>query len=130
MAIEREFRLSTLQAGNIPASGIFAELSQRLMQQVEHQNTNNWELVTKDNYEGIRLLVDDKGSFFMIRPSLHDPVLSLQMECESIQQARTDIIQPLLEVILNDEDDNNTKLSSLIDVSPLQEYLLTTSKTI
>jgi len=117
MPIEKEFRLNVLE-GN--AMTVFEELSNQLVS----KQTSSWSLETEDNYEGIRFRVsnnnNNEGAFFMIRPSLHDPVLSLQLECESSERAHNHIVRPLLESM----DDNNN-LSSSIDWSPLREYLLT-----
>jgi len=123
MPIEREFRFTVLREDG-DAVSVFEHLSQRLLEHAakESSSSTTWTHVTEDNYEGLRLRIagennQNNGAFFMIRPSLHDPVLSLQMECESNEQAKHDVIRPLLEVFENDKD-----LSSSVDFSSLLSF--------
>jgi len=39
------------------------------------------------------------GGFFMIRQSLHDPVMSMQVESISEEEAREKVLKPLLELL-------------------------------
>lgn len=52
-----------------------------------------WELDT-DNLEGIRVRIGD-GGFFMLRKSLHDPIISLQVEGSSVECIREKVIHPI-----------------------------------
>lgn len=54
-----------------------------------------WRL-DKENLEGVRVAVGNDGAFFMLRKSLHDPVLSLQIEADSQEEARTTMVDPIL----------------------------------
>ena len=58
---------------------------------------SGWSLDT-ENLEGIRVTVGDDGSFFMLRKSLHDPVLSLQIEAASKLDSTRNIVYPILSI--------------------------------
>ena len=47
------------------------------------KNDGRWK-VDELNREGVRLVLEGEGGegWFMLRPSLHDPVVSMQVECE------------------------------------------------
>jgi phosphomannomutase len=51
-----------------------------------------------DNLEGVRVRLSS-GGFFMIRQSLHDPVMSMQIESISEEEAREKVLKPLLELL-------------------------------
>merc|ERR1712183_1193739 len=77
-------------------------------------SNNNW-IIDEDNLEGIRVRVsntnnnNDKeeenngGSFFMLRMSLHDPIISLQIEGINKKYVQKYIVQPLLDIINSNE---------------------------
>ncbi|CAJ1935126.1 unnamed protein product [Cylindrotheca closterium] len=71
---------------------------------------NNW-LIDSDNQEGIRVSTGDDGGYFMIRKSLHDPVLSLQIESTSREDAVGVVVNPLLSIF--EENRSDVDLSSL-----------------
>ena len=73
--------------------------------------------VDRDNLEGIRLRFGSEGQFFMLRKSLHDPIISLQIEALSKEEARELIVQPLVKLLQANENICN-KL--IIDV--LKDY--------
>jgi phosphomannomutase len=75
-----------------------------------------WE-VDRENLEGIRVRVGG-GQFFMLRKSLHDPIVSLQIEARSIEHARRHMVDPLIRIF---EADDSSVAKSL-DLSPLREY--------
>jgi phosphomannomutase len=54
--------------------------------------------VDRLNLEGIRVRLGD-GQFFMLRKSLHDPIISLQIEAHSVEQAREHMVQPLHQLL-------------------------------
>jgi phosphomannomutase len=51
----------------------------------------------EDNLEGVRVRLSS-GGFFMIRQSLHDPVISLQVESVTEEYARSVAVSPLFEL--------------------------------
>ena len=72
--------------------------------------------VDRDNLEGIRVRLDD-GQFFMLRKSLHDPIISLQIEAKSKDVARRLVTKPLLSLF---EDENLIRSQLGLDV--LHDY--------
>lgn len=75
---------------------------------------NDWSLDT-DNLEGVRVRIGE-GGFFMLRKSLHDPIISLQVEASSVDQVRDVVIDPLI-TLLNEEN-----VSSTLDIDCLTNY--------
>lgn len=59
----------------------------------EHAADTNWK-VDSLNLEGIRIRLGD-GQFFMLRKSLHDPIISMQIEGISRDAAREQMVFPL-----------------------------------
>jgi phosphomannomutase len=85
----------------------------------EHITTNDWRLDT-DNLEGIRVRLDH-GQFFMLRKSLHDPIISLQIEARSKDEARKRMVQPILNQFLQSPA-NSVSIDTAIDLSVLRKY--------
>ncbi len=77
---------------------------------------NGWSL-DLENLEGVRVSVGNSGAFFMLRKSLHDPVLSLQIEADSRASARTSIVDPILSMF-----ESEPQIKSALDFSSLKEY--------
>lgn len=61
---------------------------------------STWSL-DRDNLEGVRVRIGN-GGFFMLRKSLHDPLISLQLEGTSREEIRNVVIKPLLQLLRND----------------------------
>lgn len=61
-----------------------------------------WSL-DRDNLEGVRVAVGNDGAFFMLRKSLHDPVLSLQIEADSKEEARTAMVFPIISIFESEQ---------------------------
>jgi phosphomannomutase len=74
-----------------------------------------WEIDT-ENLEGIRIRTGN-GGFMMLRKSLHDPIISLQIEGRSKQEVRAQVLEPLLRLFESDE-----LIKSTLDMSVIQEY--------
>jgi hypothetical protein len=74
--------------------------------------------VDRQNLEGIRVRVGD-GQFFMLRRSLHDPVVSLQVEALSVGHARRLVAEPLLAVL---SGDGGGSIAATLDLAPLRDY--------
>lgn len=73
--------------------------------------------VDADNLEGIRVRLG-QGQFFMLRQSLHDPIISLQIEAHSQEEARRRIVQPLLHQFAA----CSPAIGSAMDISVLNHY--------
>ena len=76
---------------------------------------DDWVLDT-ENLEGIRVRTGG-GGFFMLRKSLHDPLVSLQVEAHSKQEAMKTVTGPLLERFLSVD-----AIDSFLDTTNLKQY--------
>uniref|UniRef100_A0A7S3DUA4 Uncharacterized protein n=1 Tax=Entomoneis paludosa TaxID=265537 RepID=A0A7S3DUA4_9STRA len=79
------------------------------------QDLEPWSLDT-ENLEGIRVRVGE-GQFFMLRKSLHDPIISLQLEALDRDQAQTLIVDPLMALLESDEP-----IKSSLDLNILRNF--------
>lgn len=70
----------------------------------------------EENLEGIRVRTGN-GGFFMLRKSLHDPVISLQVEGTSCDEIRTNVIDPLLQLF-----DSESRIGKAVNLHALQAY--------
>ncbi|GKY90343.1 hypothetical protein MPSEU_000008300 [Mayamaea pseudoterrestris] len=68
-------------------------LCKREIERLAGQSYHNWEL-DSDNLEGIRIRFGS-DQFFMLRKSLHDPIISLQIEALSKKSAEEYVMMPL-----------------------------------
>lgn len=82
-----------------------------------HCETNDKWNIDRENLEGIRCRAGDQNQFFMLRKSLHDPIISLQIEAQSKDEAREIVIKPLLELF---ESEERIRENLITDV--LEEY--------
>lgn len=98
MPYVEEFRVRVTDGSSTTTSTIFGQLSQSLIDECNNSE-NEWTL-DEDNLEGVRArLASSPGGFFMIRQSLHDPVISVQVEATSKEEARDKVLSPLLELL-------------------------------
>jgi phosphomannomutase len=113
----RELRLSVTDGSLATTESIFQELCHQV-DNACHNGKNGWELDV-DNLEGIRVRTPGShGGFFMIRKSLHDPLLSLQVEGRNKEEVRAQVIQPTLKLLSS----SRMCIAELLDVSVLQNY--------
>ena len=108
-AASEEFRLKIKTAG-------FQSYGNNVIEQLKefaHTQTD-WEIVT-NNYEGVRIACKSEyeAGWFLLRLSLHDPVIPLNIESNAAQ-AVSKIAARLLEFLQGFE---------LLDLSPLKSYL-------
>ena len=92
------------------------EICSQNLREGENNPTSSW-IVDRDNLEGIRISTGNNGGFFMLRKSLHDPLLSLQVEASSKDEAKEVVVRPLLELF-----ESQPELKSNLDLSALQQY--------
>lgn len=59
--------------------------------------------IDRENLEGIRCRAGKQKQFFMLRKSLHDPIISLQIEARSKAEARELVVKPLLGLFESEE---------------------------
>ena len=79
-------------------------------------NTPSWQ-VDMENLEGIRVRVGDEGQFFMLRKSLHDPIISLQIEAKSPEEAKELIVKPLLKMF-----ESEPRIQQTLDMNALEKF--------
>lgn len=111
---EKELRMECLD-GSLETTQTSFQAFQTMIEEGSDR-IDGWEVDT-DNLEGIRVRTGDNGGFFMLRVSLHDPVISLQVEGTSEDDVRDGIIMPLLDMMTSDSE-----LSAKLDISSLREY--------
>ena len=81
---------------------------------------SGWTIDT-ENLEGVRVTVGEDGSFFMLRRSLHDPILSLQIEAASKADSKRNIVYPILSIFESAFQENGVTQVGL-DFRSLREY--------
>lgn len=109
----KELRMKTVDGSLETMQHLFDILSLQVEMATEHME--DWSIDT-ENLEGLRIRTGD-SQFFMLRKSLHDPVISLQIESRSVKHVRTRVVQPLLEIL-----QENPTLGERLDASALQNY--------
>ena len=73
-------------------------------------------VIDQDNLEGIRIRFGS-GQFFMLRKSLHDPIISLQLEARSKEEARRRVVDPLRQLLASIPSADRA-----LDMSVLRHY--------
>lgn len=76
---------------------------------------DDWQVDT-ENLEGLRIRTGD-SQFIMIRKSLHDPIISIQIESRSVENARQQVVQPLLQIMKD-----FPTVGDALDTSVLENY--------
>jgi phosphomannomutase len=82
-----------------------------------HCESNELWRIDKENLEGIRIRFGSNGQFFMVRQSLHDPIISLQIEAQSKTEARVLIVEPLRNLFKSNE-----QIRDALHLDVLAEY--------
>ena len=80
------------------------------------ESKEEWE-IDRENLEGIRVRVGKQNQFMMLRKSLHDPVISLQLEVQSKEEGRKLVVEPLVELI-----SSHQLLRDCLDTATLEAY--------
>jgi len=107
LPFDEEFRIKVTD-GLLSTTSIFEQIATSL---IERCNVvDDWSL-DEDNLEGVRIRLSS-GGFFMIRQSLHDPVMSMQVESSSKEDATKMVLTPLLELMSKYESLDCSALSS------------------
>lgn len=107
-----ELRMDTKDGSTVTTNNIFSKLVDSILNECDKRM--EWEL-DADNLEGVRVRIGN-GGFFMLRKSLHDPILSLQVEGSSVDSIREQVIQPILTIM-----EKSGNVASL-DVDCLRDY--------
>jgi phosphomannomutase len=108
LPFDKEFRIKATDGSLETTTAVFESVSLSLKEKcgVEEE----WTL-DEENLEGVRVRLKS-GGFFMIRQSLHDPVISMQAESVSEDYARSVVLAPLLGLF--------SEHSAVLDVSALE----------
>mmetsp|Transcript_63215 Transcript_63215/g.74752 ORF Transcript_63215/g.74752 Transcript_63215/m.74752 type:complete len:292 (+) Transcript_63215:3-878(+) len=107
----------TARDGTVDTTKMVFEQCEAMIENMCKQEGKGWQL-DYDNMEGVRVRTTGgrDGSFFMIRRSLHDPVLSLYMEGSSVSEIKEEVVLPLLGMF-----EDNAFVNEALDLSPLKE---------
>jgi phosphomannomutase len=109
-----ELRIPMIDGSLETTQRMFDFIALEIEQQCEH---NVYWTIDQENLEGIRVSTGADGGFFMLRKSLHDPVISLQIEASSKESARDIVLGPLMQMLQMDPE-----IHSVLHLSALKEY--------
>ncbi len=109
-----EFRLPGRDGNLESVQRLFDFVALEIETHCEEQS--EW-LVDRDNLEGIRVLTGKDGGFFLLRKSLHDPVICLQVEASSKAAAKKIITEPLLQLLKSEPH-----TTEVLDLAALEQY--------
>ena len=112
MAEVKELRMKVLDGTMSTTNQIFSTIANQIESACGHRK--EWDLDT-DNLEGIRVRVGEDGGFFMVRKSLHDPIISMLVEGSSIDSVRLDIVDPINSIFKGE-------ISPVLDLHCLDSY--------
>ena len=110
-----EFRMNVLDGSIVSTGGIFEQLCQLVENACEVNE--DW-VLDVENLEGVRVRNLMDGGFFMVRKSLHDPLISVQVEGSSVDSVRKVVIGPLVRLM----EEGLGESLSILDLKPLLEY--------
>ena len=93
-----ELRMDVMDGSLQTTSDVFHMVSSAV-EQMTTSGSDSW-VLDRENLEGVRVRIGN-GGFFMLRKSLHDPLISLQLEATSRDEICTIVIQPMLALFRN-----------------------------
>ena len=113
LPVVKEIRMNSLDGSLESAQRIFDFVAL----EIENQCSQNddWTIDT-ENQEGIRVITGNDGGYFMVRKSLHDPLLSVQIEATSPDAGNSLVVNPLLSILQNEE------ICTSLDFSKLEPF--------
>lgn len=95
MPFDEEFRIQVTDGSLETTTSIFKQVSRGMKETCD--SMDEWTF-DEDNLEGVRVRLSS-GGFFMIRQSLHDPVISMQVESISQEEASDKVFKPMLALL-------------------------------
>ena len=111
----QELRMKVEDGSIDTTDSVFSEIANLIEEECSATDQRNgWELDT-ENLEGVRVRIGE-GGFFMLRKSLHDPIISLQIEGSSRDSVRAKVVNPILKLL------DTNELAPLVDVNCLVSY--------
>lgn len=99
LPFDEEFRIKVTDSSLTTTTSIFEQVTKSLTERCNV--ADDWSL-DEDNLEGVRVRLSS-GGFFMIRQSLHDPVMSIQVESTTREEATEKVLKPLLDLLSQHE---------------------------
>ena len=114
-AEENELRMPVIDGTLTSTQSLFDQFASLIEDAASTGRFSDWDLDTQ-NLEGVRVRIGD-GGFFMFRKSLHDPLVSLQVEGDSVKEVKAKVIGPILSMLAENEI-----IGSGLDISVLQKY--------
>ena len=113
--LEEKAEVSELRMNVVDGSTVFTnKIFEKMAELVENANIGGW-AVDDENLEGIRVRIGN-GGFFMLRKSLHDPIISLQLEGDNVKELKHKVVSPLLDLLQENE------ISDKLDMTCLNTY--------
>lgn len=94
LSFDEEYRVKITDGSLETTTFVFDEVTKVLKEKCNAATA--WKL-DEDNLEGIRMKLAS-GGHFMLRKSLHDPVISMQVESISKEEARKVVLEPMLAI--------------------------------
>ncbi|KAL3910649.1 MAG: hypothetical protein SGILL_007611 [Bacillariaceae sp.] len=111
-----EFRLTSFDGTLESMDGLFEFAALEIENICENEQQKTW-VIDPGNLEGIRVSTGADGGYFLLRKSLHDPVMCLQVEASSKQSANQDIVRPLLQLF-----QSHSRIAKILDLSSMEQY--------
>ena len=109
-----ELRMTTKDSSLESMRAVFDVCVNEIIRHCESSQV--WRL-DNENLEGIRIRFGSQGQFFMLRQSLHDPIVSLQIEAQSKSEAREMIVEPIRRLF-----ESNKQISEVLLTGVLAGY--------
>jgi phosphomannomutase len=111
-----EFRLPSADGTLESMFGLFDFVALEIESMCDGKQQNSW-VLDRDNLEGIRVSTGADGGYFLLRKSLHDPVMCLQVEASSKESAIHKIVDPLLRLF-----HSQSRIAHTLDLSSMRNY--------
>lgn len=114
----REVRLTTKDRSLKTMQEIFDVCVSEVINKCKASRSNEDETwsIDDDNLEGIRVRLGH-SQFFMLRKSLHDPIICVQIEARSKEEALKLIVKPLVQLL-----ESNASIENVLDMESLRIY--------
>lgn len=110
----RELRMDVTDGSIDTTNIIFDKIVKLVKGACACEEMDGWDLDV-ENLEGIRVRTGE-GGFFMLRKSLHEPIISLQIEGTDAGSVREKVVSPILGLL------NSNNILPSINAECLQEY--------
>jgi phosphomannomutase len=99
LPFDEEYRIKITDGSLETTTSVFEKVTAALKERCSTEEAWSFD---EDNLEGIRFRLSS-GGFFMLRQSLHDPVISMQAESISEDEAKKVVLEPVLKMLQEHE---------------------------